>query len=100
MWFEIAVISSIFAVGNILFGHFEAGIPKWKRIAKYCLLVSVAVLISKTAGRFWFFVFLGVLLTFPLIIHVWWLPRKGINGWTGNPKDKYYELRGWKQEEQ
>ncbi len=30
------------------------------------------------------------------IIHAWWLPKHGINGLTGEPKDKYYELRGWK----
>jgi len=28
-------------------------------------------------------------------VHAIWLPSKGINGWTGEPKDKYYELRGW-----
>jgi hypothetical protein len=39
------------------------------------------------------------MLLFPLIIHVWWLPKKGINGWTGEPKEKYYELRGWKKKE-
>jgi hypothetical protein len=31
-----------------------------------------------------------------LIIHGWWLPKKGINGLTAEPKEKYYELRGWK----
>jgi hypothetical protein len=23
------------------------------------------------------------------------LPKKGINGWTGEPKSKYYEYRKW-----
>jgi hypothetical protein len=23
------------------------------------------------------------------------LPKKGINGWTGEPKSKYYDFRGW-----
>lgn len=31
-----------------------------------------------------------------LVIHAWWLPKHGINGWTGEPKDRYYALRGWK----
>jgi hypothetical protein len=61
-WFEIAVIATIAAVGNILFGHFEQGTPKWPRLTK-----------------------------------AWWLPKHGINGLTGEPKDKYYELRGWKR---
>lgn len=97
MWFEVAVVASIFAVGNILFGHFEEGTPKWKRIGKFFLFVGIAVLIPETAGRFWFFVFLGIMLLFVLIIHACWLPKHGINGWTGEPKEKYYEFRGWKQ---
>ena len=99
MWFEIAIIANIFVVGTILFGHFEAGISKWKRIAKYFLSVGVTILVSKAFGLIWFFVFLGVMLLFPLIIHAWWLPKQGINGWTGEPKDKYYALRGWELNE-
>ena len=97
MWFEIAIVASVFAVGNILFGLFEEGAPKWRRVAKFFLLTGLAVLISATAGRTWFFVFLGALLTFASVIHLWWLPKNGINGLTGEPKEKYYELRGWKK---
>ncbi len=32
-----------------------------------------------------------------LVIYAWWLPKHDINGWTGEPKEKYYELRGWKK---
>ena len=97
MWLEVAIVASIFAIGNILFGHFEEGTPKRRRIAKLLLFMGISLLISSTLGRFWFFVFLGVAMIPPLIIHVWWLPKHGINGWTGEPKDKYYELRGWKR---
>ena len=24
-----------------------------------------------------------------------WLLKQGVNGWTGEPKEKYYQLRGW-----
>jgi len=27
-------------------------------------------------------------------VHAWWLPSHGINGLTGEPKAKYYELLG------
>ncbi len=30
-----------------------------------------------------------------IYIHGFYLPRKGINGWTGEPKSKYYEFRKW-----
>jgi len=33
-WFEVALAAAIFAVDNILFGHFEERTPKWRRVMK------------------------------------------------------------------
>lgn len=60
-WFEVAVIMSLTAVGTILMGHWAAGTPKWRRVLKPFVFCGLAVLISATAGRAWFFVFLGTL---------------------------------------
>ena len=98
MWMDIAIVACIFAVGNILFGQFEEGVPKWKRVAKFFLTIGLVALISATAGRAWVFVLVGAMLSGAVVIHAWWLPRHGINGWTGEPREKYYELRGWKRE--
>ncbi|HRG56461.1 MAG TPA: hypothetical protein PLG56_10505 [Lacunisphaera sp.] len=95
-WFEVAVIFGLTAVGTILMGHWEEGTPKWRRVLKPFVLAGLSVLISATAGRAWFFGFLGLLSVAVLVIHAWWLPRKGIHGWTAEPKEKYYALRGWK----
>ncbi|BAH55148.1 hypothetical protein [Rhodococcus opacus] len=94
-WFEIAVICGITAVGTIVWGHWEEHTPKWRRIGKTVVFCGLSVLVSATAGRVWFFVLLGVLVAMVLLIHAWWLPRKGINGWTGEPREKYYTLRRW-----
>ena len=95
MWFEIAIVANIFAVGNILFGHFEAGTPRWRRLLKMVLVTAIAVALSRYLGRVWFWAFLGGLLLPAVYIHVWWLPSRGVNGWTCEPKQRYYELRGW-----
>jgi hypothetical protein len=95
-WFEIAVICGITAVGNVLMGHWEERTPKWRRVAKIFAICAISVLISATAGRVWFWVMLGVMAAMVILIHAWWLPRQGINGWTGEPREKYYALRGWK----
>lgn len=95
-WFEIAFVCGLTAVGTILMGHFEERTPKWRRVAKLALFCALSVLISATAGRAWFFGFLGALTAAVLVIHLWWLPQQGINGWTAEPRDKYYRLRGWK----
>jgi hypothetical protein len=94
-WFEVAVICGLTAVGTIVMGHFEERTPKWRRVLKLLLFCVLSAAISATAGRVWFFIFLGALFVGVLVIHAWWLPRKGINGWTGEPRDRYYRLRGW-----
>jgi hypothetical protein len=95
-WFEVALVATIFAIGNILFGHFEAETPKWRRVLKVILMLAVTRAISAELGRPWSYLFIGVLIVFVLIVHGWWLPRNGINGWTGEPKARYYALRGWR----
>jgi len=95
LWFEIAVVCGITAVGSIFFGHFEEHTPKFRRVSKLLLFNLVVVLLSKYLGRVWAFGFLGLTLLGVAYIHAVWLPGKGINGLTGEPKSKYYELKGW-----
>lgn len=85
LWFEVAVVMTIFAIGNIVFGHFEAHRPTWQRLLKVVVILAVVVSLSETDGRPWSMGFLGALLLIPLVIHAWWLPRNGVNGWTGEP---------------
>lgn len=95
LWFEVSIMSTAIALGQILLGHFEEHTPKWRRALKIFLGIGLGVLVSATLGRAWFFGMLGLLLSAVLYIHLIWLPRHGINGWTAEPKAKYYELRGW-----
>lgn len=94
-WFELAIIFGITAVGSIYFGHFEECTPKGRRLLKLILIAAVSVGVSATAGRAWFLALVGAMLAAVVVIHAWWLPRRGINGWTGEPRARYYALRGW-----
>lgn len=96
LWFEVALVSIIFAIGNIVFGHFEEQTPRWRRVSKYLLILLLIVSLSHFFGRTVAMVVLSLFLLPFLYIHGYYLPRKkGINGWTGEPKSKYYEFRGW-----
>jgi hypothetical protein len=95
-WFEVAVVCGLTAIGSVVFTAFAEYEPKWRRIVKLFAGIAVAVIVSGTAGRAWFFVLLGVVAAFVVIIHGWWLPRHGVNGLTAEPKEKYFALRGWK----
>jgi hypothetical protein len=97
LWIDVAVMATMFALGNILFGHFEEKTPKWRRVLKFFLMTGAVTAISATAGRAWSVALIGSLLATVAVIHGWLLPKKyGINGFTGEPKEKYYALRGWK----
>jgi hypothetical protein len=95
-WFDIAVVMSIFAVGNILFGHFEEHQPKVRRLLKVGLVVGLTVGLSCMGQRWVAYGLLGALGAGAAYIHLWWLPSHGIDGWSGEPKEKYYELLGVK----
>jgi predicted MFS family arabinose efflux permease len=92
LWFDTAVVLGIFAVGNILFGHFEEHRPKARRLLKVGIVLAVVLTLSATAGRAWAFGLLGLLLIGAAYIHLRWLPKYGINGWTAEPRDRYLEL--------
>ena len=92
LWFEVALVMSIFAVGNILFGHFQEHQPKLRRVAKVVLVTAILVTLSATVGRAWALLFLALLLLAAAWVHLWWLPKHGVNGWTGEPKARYLEL--------
>jgi hypothetical protein len=80
----------------MVFGHFEEQTPKWRRVGKYVLILTIICLISYYFGRTVAMVFLAIPILPIFYIHGYYLPRKkGINGWTGEPKSKYYEFRGW-----
>lgn len=96
LWFEIAIVSIIYALGNILMGHFEERTPKLRRVAKYILTLLIVCTISVFFGRVASMTLLACIFIPVLYIHAYYLPKKkGINGWTGEPKSKYYEFRKW-----
>ncbi|MCC5929282.1 MAG: hypothetical protein JJU28_08565 [Cyclobacteriaceae bacterium] len=93
--FEIAMVSFVFALGNILLGHFEEKTPKWNRAGKFLATLVIVCLISVFFGRMAAMILLAISLIPVAVLHLWWLPKNGINGWTAEPRDRYYEFRGW-----
>ena len=98
LWFEISIVTFFFLLGHIFFGHFEERSPKWRKLLKYFVTLAIVMALSHYFGRNVALTVLG-LATLPVFyIHGVILPKKGINGWTGEPKGKYYEFRGWSRD--
>ena len=90
--FDVAVVMSIFAIGNILFGRFEEHKPRARRVLKVAIVVAVTVAVAATLGRWWAYGMLALPLVAAAYVHLVWLPKHGINGWTAEPRDRYLEL--------
>jgi hypothetical protein len=95
LWVEISVISTFLLMGHIFLGHFEERSPKLRKFLKAVTALVLVIVLSSLFGRAVAFSVFGLFLIPILYIHGIWLPKKGVNGWTGEPKSKYYELRGW-----
>ena len=91
-WFDVAVVMSIFAIGSILFGRFEQHKSRGRRVLKVLLVVGVTLLVAETAGRAYAYGLLAIPAIGAAYVHLVWLPKHGINGWTGEPHDKYLAL--------
>jgi len=95
LWLEVSVVSIFFLLGHIFLGHFEERAPKWRKLLKYILTLTIILFLSIYFSRTIAFLILGLSLLPIVYIHGIVLPKKGINGWTAEPKSRYYDFRGW-----
>ena len=99
MFLSLAIMVVILVVGNIFFRNFDPKLSWWCRLLKAFAGLTITALVSHYFGT------IGVIVWFSLIaaplvyVHAIWLPRNGVNGWTGEPRERYYALRGWQYPE-
>lgn len=96
MAIEIGALITVFVVRYVFLRRFDAGLPLWAKSVGFALTAAVALVISAQAGRGWFFAYLAASALPTIIYHGWWLPRHGVNGWTCEPRERYFALRGRK----
>lgn len=92
---EWLVATALAAAGTIVFGRFEEKTPAWRGVAKWSFYFGVIALLSRGPGRTWTFLWIFGLPGVGLAFHFWWCRKHGIDPITAEPKEKYYELRGW-----
>jgi hypothetical protein len=95
MLIDLSIAAAVLLFGNLVFYHFDPMLPLWKRIGKVVLALAILGVVSHYFGHAGVLIAAGIFLVPLVYIHGIWLPRHGVNGWTGEPREKYYELRGW-----
>ena len=94
MLLDVAMMAALMAVGNVVFWHFDPQQPLWRRLLKVLVGLAITAIISYYLGRTGVLIWFGIVALPVMYIHGIWLPRHGVNGWTGEPREKYYALRG------
>ena len=94
----MATVAALLVFGNIKFRHFDPGLPLRRRVMKVLAALAVTAAVSHYFGSTGVFIGLGIAMLPVIYVHGIWLPRHGVNGWTGEPREKYYALRGWASE--
>lgn len=87
MMLDVLGVGLLLVTGGILFHRFDLQTPVWMRVLKAVLALIATALVSERFGHAGVLLLATVLMIPVVVVHGWWLPRKGINGWTGQPRD-------------
>lgn len=87
-WFDVAGLTTLLVALTALFNRFERHKPAWRRVGKIAVLVSLVLVVIEAAGRTWGYALLVLMLVMGTAFHFAVLTKLGINGWTGEPRDK------------
>lgn len=92
LWFDAALAALLHAVNSTLFAGVHRDGPALRRLFGLLGFVAVTVVLSALAGRGWALGFLAASVAFVFYFHAVWLPNHGVNGWTGEPRDRFLSL--------
>ena len=85
----------LLAIGNVQFRRFDPFQPLWRRLLKVFVALAITAAVSYYFGSTGVIVWFAIAALPVVYIHGIWLPRHGVNGWTAEPRDRYYALKGW-----
>ena len=93
-WFDVANVMTFLMLGQLYLGRFSEYQSRGRRLLKSAVGAALLVGLAVWAGRGWMYVLLGVMLGAIVVVHGFLLPKKGVNGWTMEPRERYYEIMG------
>lgn len=95
LYFYLFIATLMHLIGMVFFGHFEEKTPTPRRLFKVVMMIGLTVTgyaIGEGVGAL--ALSIGAFLI-GLMVHVYWCRTHQIHPLTAEPKDRYYQLRGW-----
>jgi len=98
---EVLVVFTIASVAYfVVFNNFEKHLPIARRILKLFIVVGTLAITGLLFSRYAFWGVITLMTIGQIVLHGWYFPKKGINGLTAEPYDKYLatiqEMKGEK----
>jgi hypothetical protein len=87
MLLPLALMALLLAVGNIVFWRFDPRQALWRRVLKVIVALAVTAIVSRYLGIIGVIAWFAIVILPIVYIHAIWLPRRGVNGWTAEPRD-------------
>ena len=99
---ELLVVFIIASIAYfVVFNKFEKHLPTARRIVKLFIVVGTLAVIGLLFSRYAFWGVITLMTIGQIVLHGWYFPKKGINGLTAEPYDKYLatiqEMKGNKK---
>ena len=92
MTIDYIIVPLGWLIGNIVFNNFEKHQSFYRRIFKFVLIVIIIYGIGLFFGRIPLYAVMGLLVFGIVLLHGWWFPKNGVNGFTAEPYDRYLRL--------
>lgn len=98
MYMELFIAAALMAIGTITFKRFEERTPPLRGIMKFVSILATTALVTYFFGSMWGILWVIGWFAVGMIFHFWWTLSHGIHPFTAEPREKYYQLRGWQTE--
>jgi hypothetical protein len=84
---DVLGVGLVLVTGGIVFRRFAVRTPMWARVLKMVLGLIATGMVSARFGHVGVLLLVAALVIPVIVVHGWLLPRRGINGWTGEPRN-------------
>lgn len=90
---DIAIVLTISSLAYfVIFNNFEKHLPAQRRVVKLFIVTGTLAVIGVLFGRTAFWGVISLMTVGQVYLHGWYFPKRGIDGLTAEPHEKYLQV--------
>lgn len=92
-WFELLIVLTLASLAYfVVFNNFEKHLQTRRRVVKLFIVTGTLAVVGILFGRVTFWGVIALMTAGQIYLHGVYFPKRGINGLTAEPRDKYLEV--------